>query len=210
MWKDSKDQCSILDDNELLARAIGTTVEQWCELRSELQHCSEPLFADKNGRLFSARLHEEATKLLKYRKQQAVKGKLSAQQRLNRGSTVVQPIHQPEANSSSSSSSSILKKKNTSTERAHDVLNGHRSGFEVFWSQYPKKRNKGRAEKAWGELRPDDSLLCTMLAKLEEAKKNPDWMKERGRYIPYPASWLNGKGWEDEYDTTSGKERLPL
>jgi hypothetical protein len=90
------------------------------------------------------------------------------------------------------------------------VLNGHRSGFEVFWSQYPKKRNKGRAEKAWGELRPDDSLLGILLGKLEQAKKNPDWMKERGRYIPYPASWLNAKGWEDEYETTSGKERLPL
>src|ERR1044072_8992852 len=62
MWKDSKDQCSILDNNELLARAIGTTVEQWCELRTELQHASEPLFEEKNGRLCSGRLYGEARK----------------------------------------------------------------------------------------------------------------------------------------------------
>lgn len=211
IWKDSKDQCSILDNNDLLARAIGTTVEQWLELRNELQHASEPLFEEKMGRLLSARLHEEALKQRKYRKQQAIKGKLSAQQRFNRGSTAVQPEYQPKGNSSSSSSSSLLKNKSTSTKRAPgDVLNGHRSGFELFWSQYPKKRNKGAAEKAWVRLEPDDVLLGTMLSKLEQAGQTDDWKKERGQFIPYPASWLNAKGWEDEYQTANYKDRIPL
>ena len=49
------------------------------------------------------------------------------------------------------------------------------------------------------KLRPDDLILGTMLHKVEQAKHTPDWQKERGQYIPYPATWLNGKGWDDEY-----------
>src|ERR1043165_5253240 len=210
MWTDSRDQCSMLDDDELLARALGITLEQWVELRKELQHDFEPLFEAKDGRLVSARLHHEAIKQRKYRRQQSIKGSRSAQQRVNRGSTVVQPMHQPEGNSSSSSSSSILKNKNTSTTRAQaDVLNGHRNSFEVFWTQYPRKRNKGAAEKVWGKLQPDPALLTVMLGKIEQAKQTIDWQKSKGQYIPYPATWLNGKGWEDDFSTME-RERLPL
>jgi hypothetical protein len=38
-----------------------------------------------------------------------------------------------------------------------------------------------------------------MINSLEVAKKSRDWLKENGQYIPYPATWLNAKGWEDEY-----------
>src|SRR5688500_11219486 len=99
MWKDSKDQFSILDNNDLLARAIGTTVEQWLELRQEIQQSCEPVLEEKDGRLLSARLKEEVTKQRKYRRQQSEKGKQSARQRLNRSSTKVEPMHQPEDHS---------------------------------------------------------------------------------------------------------------
>ena len=92
MWNDSQDQCSIVDDNELLARGLGTAVEQWLELRTEIQRDSEPIFDVEEGRLVSGRLKREATIQRKYRKQQAEKGKRSAQQRLNRGSTGVEPL----------------------------------------------------------------------------------------------------------------------
>lgn len=73
--------------------------------------------------------------------------------------------------------------------------------FDRFWEQYPKKRSKGQAEKAWVKLQPDEQLLETMLAALERAKKSEEWRKENGRYIPYPATWLSAKGWEDEYSS---------
>jgi uncharacterized protein YdaU (DUF1376 family) len=106
MWNDSKDQCSIIDCNELLARAIGITSEQWLELRKEIQWASDPILEEKNGVLISRRLNHEAANQRKHRKMQSEKGRKSAEQRANRGSTVVQPQGQPEANSSSSSSSS--------------------------------------------------------------------------------------------------------
>lgn len=72
-------------------------------------------------------------------------------------------------------------------------------GFEQFWQAYPKKVSKGQAEKAFERLNPDATLLATILAAVEHAKSRPDWTKEAGRFIPHPATWLNAKGWADEY-----------
>jgi uncharacterized protein YdaU (DUF1376 family) len=104
MWTDNKDQSSILDEDESLARAVGTSVEHWLEIRKEIQRENDPILETKQGRLISARLKYEADKQRKYRQLQSEKGTKSAQQRVNRGSTAVQP----EVNSSSSSSSSEL------------------------------------------------------------------------------------------------------
>jgi len=50
MWTDSGNQYSIIDNNELLARAIGTRVEQWLQLRVEIQCESDPIFEEKSRR----------------------------------------------------------------------------------------------------------------------------------------------------------------
>ncbi len=71
--------------------------------------------------------------------------------------------------------------------------------FDEFWKAYPKKRSKGRAERAWVKIAPDTELFSAILDGLERAKRSRDWTKEGGRYIPYPATWLNAKGWEDDY-----------
>lgn len=70
--------------------------------------------------------------------------------------------------------------------------------FEKFWTAYPKKKSRGQAEKAFSKINPDEQLLATMIAKIGQAKTSEEWMKERGKYIPHPATWLNAKGWEDE------------
>lgn len=71
--------------------------------------------------------------------------------------------------------------------------------FDEFWARYPKKKNKGQAERAWLKLKPDETLFAAILSGLERAKASYDWQKDGGQYIPYPATWLNAKGWEDEY-----------
>ncbi len=203
MWADSDDQCSIINNNDLLAHALGTTVEHWLNLRGEIQCEFDPILKEKNNRLVSERLKQEALKQLKYRKAQSQKGKQSAQQRLNRGSTATEPLHQPTGKSSSSSSCSLKKKEKTISAASPVVLNGARQTFEIFWRAYPRKRNKGRAEKVWAALKPDDVLVGVMLGKLDQARHSPDWNKENGAFIPYPATWLEAKGWEDVYQTTT-------
>lgn len=77
--------------------------------------------------------------------------------------------------------------------------NDEPTSFDRFWKAYPKKRAKGDAEKAWKELRPSEPLVNQILATLELAKTSADWLKDGGQYIPYPATWLRRKGWEDDF-----------
>lgn len=37
-----------------------------------------------------------------------------------------------------------------------------------------------------------------MLKAIEVQKKSDQWQRDNGQYIPYPATWLNGRRWEDE------------
>jgi hypothetical protein len=75
------------------------------------------------------------------------------------------------------------------------------ASFGTFWNRYPKKKSKGQAEKVWIKIKPDEQLLVTMIAKIEQAMKSEDWIKKDGQFIPYPATWLNAKGWKDEIST---------
>jgi hypothetical protein len=72
--------------------------------------------------------------------------------------------------------------------------------FDEFWAEYPKKRSKGQAEKTWVKLKPDEQLFEAIMTGLKRAKTSVDWAKNGGQYIPYPSTWLNAKGWEDEHD----------
>ena len=69
--------------------------------------------------------------------------------------------------------------------------------FASFWAVYPKKKNKGHAEKAFAKLKPDNDLLQTILNAVEGAARGTDWLKSDGQFIPYPSTWLTARGWED-------------
>jgi hypothetical protein len=69
-----------------------------------------------------------------------------------------------------------------------------REGFDQFWSAYPRKDAKADAVKAWGKVDVDVAVLITAI---ERQKTSFEWTKQNGQFIPLPASWLNGKRWED-------------
>jgi uncharacterized phage protein (TIGR02220 family) len=126
MWGQAPDYCSLLDDDALLARTVGTTIEDWQALRAEIQHPARPLFEEQNGKLISWYLRDEAAKQRKYRKSQAQKGKKSAEHRFNRGSTMVQPLGYPPPPPPPFPSSSSLGEK----EEKH-ILSGKPDGAHV-------------------------------------------------------------------------------
>jgi hypothetical protein len=70
--------------------------------------------------------------------------------------------------------------------------------FERFYAAYPKKRSRGEAEKAWKSIKADDGLLDAIIRAIDREKDSHMWRKEGGQFIPYPASWLRAKGWENE------------
>jgi phage replication O-like protein O len=70
--------------------------------------------------------------------------------------------------------------------------------FLKFWETYPKKVGKGNAEKVFLKLSPDDSLFDIIINAVVSQSKSEQWQSDGGKYIPHPATWLNGKRWEDE------------
>lgn len=82
--------------------------------------------------------------------------------------------------------------------------------FDDWYSAYPRKTNRGQAEKAWQRLSPDDVLIDTMLVAVEIQKEQPDWKKDGGQFIPHPGTWLNNKRWLDEaVGVTQATEKAP-
>lgn len=69
--------------------------------------------------------------------------------------------------------------------------------FERFWEAYPRKTGKGNARKLFAKLNPSEELLQRMLKAIELAKQSPQWQRDGGQYIPYPATWLNQERWDD-------------
>lgn len=92
------------------------------------------------------------------------------------------------------------KEKEKEKERA-DALN---TRFESFWTSYPRHTAKQNALKAFAKLNPDDDLLSVMLQAIERQKKSSQWQGGE-QFIPHPATWLNGKRWEDDVVTERQK-----
>lgn len=94
------------------------------------------------------------------------------------------------------------KKKNNKKEKD----NFNQSLFDKFWNAYPKKVSKGNAEKWFIKNQPSEELVDLMVSKIELLKTTNQWLSKNGQYIPYPTSWLNAKGWEDEVENLTEKE----
>lgn len=86
------------------------------------------------------------------------------------------------------------KPKRNIKPAATDLLDG----FDQFYRLYPRRQKRPNAESAWKKLKPDAALRETLLAALANHCLRPDWIKDGGQYIPLPATWLNGRCWEDE------------
>jgi hypothetical protein len=71
--------------------------------------------------------------------------------------------------------------------------------FDEFWKAYPRKIAKADARKAWEQTEKFRPKTEEVLKAVETAKKTEDWRKDGGKFIPYPATWLRGERWEDDY-----------
>ena len=73
-----------------------------------------------------------------------------------------------------------------------------KGSFDAFWTAYPRKVAKAAAQQAWQKIKPTPELCKTILAAVEQQKQTDQWRKDGGRFIPYPATWLNQERWTDE------------
>jgi len=95
------------------------------------------------------------------------------------------------------------KNINNTPPMAEDLL------FPKFWKLYPNKKGKAAAEKAWKKLKVTDDLFNLIAQGLARQCVSPAWTKDDGQFIPHPATWLNGKRWEDEVKPTSNVHQFP-
>ena len=70
--------------------------------------------------------------------------------------------------------------------------------FNRFWDAYPRKQKIGEAEKAWAKIDPDDALTDKIIEAVRICMTS-DYRFREERYTPLPASWLNGKEWQNQY-----------
>jgi phage replication O-like protein O len=80
--------------------------------------------------------------------------------------------------------------------------------FERFYEAYPRKKSRMDAVRAFTKLNPDEDLLERILASLEHVKASGEWSDPK--YIPYPASWLNGGGWLDEVQAAYSPDQVAV
>lgn len=83
--------------------------------------------------------------------------------------------------------------KNTETTEEHT-----QALFEQFWKAYPRKDSKKAALKAFTRIPNLEGEFPRIMEAVEAAKKSAQWNEDHGKYIPYPATYLNGEKWKDE------------
>lgn len=66
--------------------------------------------------------------------------------------------------------------------------------FARFWDAYPRKTGKGQARNAWPRaIRKTDPATITAAA--QRYRDDPNLPEPR--FVPHPATWLNGERWAD-------------
>lgn len=70
--------------------------------------------------------------------------------------------------------------------------------FDQFWAKYPRREGKGYARTAWAKaLKKTDAATLIKEAGAYAARS----IGSDPKFIPLPATWLNGERWADEQST---------
>ncbi|KAA3533334.1 phage replication protein [Pseudomonas sp. ST1] len=96
---------------------------------------------------------------------------------------------------------------NTPTPSASSPTTGDL--FPKFWKLYPNKKGKAAAEKVWRKLKVNDELFALIAQGLATQCASLAWIKDGGRFVPHPATWLNGQRWEDEVQPATNVHQFP-
>lgn len=106
----------------------------------------------------------------------------------------------PDSGSSLFPEDRILSKQsveisNTMSVRRRRKHAPYTAEFLAFWAAYPKRVKKPLAALAWLEEGPP---IDEVMAALAWQRRDPEWLKEGGQFIPGPAVYINQRRWEDE------------
>jgi hypothetical protein len=83
----------------------------------------------------------------------------------------------------------------TDTEPLTPRGNEPDSGFETFWSLYPRKEDRKGASRSWSRVRKADH--AAIMADIQRRLDTGQWVKG-SQFIPIPTTYLNRERWTDE------------
>lgn len=197
------------------ARTLGGSEGEWSRAWAALSVCFDP--RKRDGLLVNAKLEGIRRKAKKFQKDQSLKGLAGAKKRWqghSRGMARLEPAvaenSSASAIASASSSASAFAPAFAFAEEKHQkptraprapLVTDER--FDRFWAVYPNKKAKDDALKAWQKRNPSEALAQIIIAAVERQKHWPAWTDAGGKYIPYPATWLNAGQWSDEPATAA-------
>jgi hypothetical protein len=99
-----------------------------------------------------------------------------------------------------------LDLKIKTTARRNRALRLSPQGFADFWQAYPRKVGKGAALKAYRKAAAE----CEAIKRaLEWQADSADHLKRETKFIPYPATWLSQRRWEDPVPAGNGLDHDP-
>ena len=88
------------------------------------------------------------------------------------------------------------------TDAEVEIISQNDSWFTAFWNEYPKKKDKAQAYKAFSKVCKTEETYNAIMSFL--INQIPLWTEYK--YIPYPSTWLNGKRWEDDLSKDKQKK----
>ena len=101
------------------------------------------------------------------------------------------------------------KKRSRDSKETAEVLPER---FEKFWKFYRDNvptgvsaGNRQKAIRAWDKLSPDTALVDALAAALCKQVKSQVWKSGVG--VPHASTWLNNRGWEDDWGAPAGAVR---
>lgn len=100
------------------------------------------------------------------------------------------------------------KRKRQRNKAQAETLPVRFDGFWLFYRQHmPPDRNAGNRQKAiraWDNLAPDMELADNLAKALAKQVKTEAWQSGIG--VPHASTWLNNRGWEDDWGGTGPAE----
>ncbi len=97
----------------------------------------------------------------------------------------------------------LVRKRSSNLKAKVDV-----SGFDQFYSAYPRQISRKRALEAFAKIAPSPELLAVIMASLARQCATAKWQDEP-QYIPHPATWLNGERWKDNVASIAANGNAP-
>jgi hypothetical protein len=90
------------------------------------------------------------------------------------------------------------EKNKDSVEQVHSTTNIDLTGFDEFWSAYPKSKrkvNRDGCASIW-KSKHLGKISSAVIAGVKQYATSRDATKDDGQWVPLPATWLNQRRWE--------------